>query len=72
MGICYYCGYPLQVMIISRISKMGKNVLVISSSLRVTSNSAVLAHEIVRGASDAAEPAGGAWYVEAGLAAGAS
>jgi hypothetical protein len=40
-------------MIISRISKMGKNVLVISSSLRVTSNSAVLAHEIVRGASDA-------------------
>ena len=40
-------------MIISRISKMGKNVLVISSSLRVTSNSAVLAHEIVRGATDA-------------------
>ncbi len=32
---------------------MKKNVLVISSSLRVTSNSAVLAHEIVRGAKDA-------------------
>ena len=32
---------------------MGKNVLVISSSLRITSNSAVLAHEIVRGAADA-------------------
>ena len=40
-------------MIISKVSKMGKNVLVISSSLRVTSNSAVLAHEIVRGATDA-------------------
>ena len=36
---------------------MGKNVLVISSSLRITSNSAVLAHEIVRGAADAGNDA---------------
>jgi len=36
---------------------MGKNVLVISSSLRVTSNSAILAHEIVRGATEAGNEA---------------
>ena len=36
---------------------MGKNVLVISSSLRVTSNSAILAHEVVRGATEAGHEA---------------
>lgn len=36
---------------------MGKNVLVISSSLRVTSNSAILAHEVVRGATEAGHQA---------------
>lgn len=36
---------------------MGKNVLVISSSLRVTSNSAILAHEVVRGATEAGNQA---------------
>ncbi|MBP0968695.1 MAG: flavodoxin family protein [Oscillospiraceae bacterium] len=36
---------------------MGKSILVISSSLRVTSNSAILAHEIVRGALDAGNDA---------------
>lgn len=36
---------------------MGKSILVISSSLRVTSNSAILAHEIVRGAVDAGNDA---------------
>lgn len=46
---------------------MGKNVLVISSSLRITSNSAVLAHEIVRGAADAGNNAEFLSLVDKGL-----